>query len=202
MVRFHSSARRSRYSIISGILNEVSIWISGIGTWPKNALRASHRRTVLSFPMDQSMPRFLKLAYASRRMCTLRASRASRCSSSPNIRVASKPLQDLCDALVDREGARIERELGRNRGLVRIVDPREVLDFPAARAGVQTLDVAPLAHIQRGRHVDLDEAGAESPDEIAALSVRRHERCHHGHPVRGQPARHVPRPAQVLLALG
>ena len=39
-----------------------------MGTWPKKALRASHRRTVLSLPMDQSMARFLKLAYASRRM--------------------------------------------------------------------------------------------------------------------------------------
>ncbi len=50
------------------------MWISGIGTCPKKALRASQRRTVLSFPMDHSMPRFLKLAYASRRMCTLRVS--------------------------------------------------------------------------------------------------------------------------------
>ena len=28
---------------------------SGIGTWPKNALRASQSSTVLSFPIDQSM---------------------------------------------------------------------------------------------------------------------------------------------------
>ena len=78
MVRFHSSASRSRYSIISGILKAVSMWISGIGTWPKNAFRASQSSTVLSFPMDQSIPRFLKLAYASRRMCTLRFSSWSR----------------------------------------------------------------------------------------------------------------------------
>ena len=28
---------------------------SGNGTWPKNALRASHSSTVLSLPIDQSM---------------------------------------------------------------------------------------------------------------------------------------------------
>ena len=54
------------------------MWISGMGTWPKKAFRASQSRTVLSFPMDQSMPRFLKLAYASRRMWTLRFSSSSR----------------------------------------------------------------------------------------------------------------------------
>ena len=42
----------------------------------------------------------------------------------------------------------------------------------------------------------------KTPDEIARLAVRRDERCHHGDAVRGQPARHVPRPAQMLLALG
>ena len=56
------------------------MWTSGIGTWPKNAFRASQSSTVLSFPMDHSMPRFLKLAYASRRMCTLRFSSWSRWS--------------------------------------------------------------------------------------------------------------------------
>ena len=78
MVRFHSGASRSRYSIISGILKDVSMWISGNGTCPKNAFRASQSRTVLSLPMDQSMPRCLKLAYASRRMCTLWFSSWSR----------------------------------------------------------------------------------------------------------------------------
>ena len=34
--------------------------------------------TVLSFPIDQSMQSPRKLAYASRRMCTLRASSRSR----------------------------------------------------------------------------------------------------------------------------
>src|SRR5712691_821079 len=54
------------------------MWISGNGTWPKNALRASHSRTVLSLPIDHSMQRFLKAGYASRRMWTLRCSSSSR----------------------------------------------------------------------------------------------------------------------------
>ena len=48
------------------------------GTCPKNALRDSQSSTVLSLPIDQSMHRLRKLAYASRRRCTLRASRRCR----------------------------------------------------------------------------------------------------------------------------
>ena len=34
---------------------------SGNGTWPKNALRASQSSTVLSLPIDHSMPRLLEV---------------------------------------------------------------------------------------------------------------------------------------------
>ena len=71
------------------------MWISGIGTCPKNAFRASQSSTVLSLPIDHSMPRFLKLAYASRRMCTLRFSSWSRWSRSPAI--SARPPQPLQD---------------------------------------------------------------------------------------------------------
>ena len=47
---------------MAGILKLVSMWTRLMGTWPKKALRASHNRTVLSLPMDQSMAKFLKLA--------------------------------------------------------------------------------------------------------------------------------------------
>ena len=36
------------------------MWMSGNGTWPKNAFRASHKRTVLSLPIDHSIPSCLK----------------------------------------------------------------------------------------------------------------------------------------------
>jgi len=54
-LRRHSSASLSRYSIISGILYAVSMCTSGIGTWPKKALRARCSSTVLSLPIDHSM---------------------------------------------------------------------------------------------------------------------------------------------------
>src|ERR1700733_5505739 len=53
------------------------MWTSGNGTWPKKALRVSHKSTVLSLPMDQSMQSCLKAAYASRRRKMLRASSSS-----------------------------------------------------------------------------------------------------------------------------
>ena len=33
----------------------MSMWTSGNGMWPKNALRASQSRTVESFPIDHNM---------------------------------------------------------------------------------------------------------------------------------------------------
>jgi hypothetical protein len=68
MFSFHCLARRSRYSIISGILYCVSMCSSGNGTCPKKALRVSHSSTVLSLPIDQSITSCLNSRYASRRM--------------------------------------------------------------------------------------------------------------------------------------
>ena len=122
--------------------------ISGIGTWPKNAFRASQSSTVLSFPIDQSIPRCLKLAYASRRMCTLRFSSWSRWSISSAIRSASNRVQHLGHALIHAQGAGIERQLRVLRRLIRVVDPGKVLDLTTPGAGVQSLDVTPLALVQ------------------------------------------------------
>ena len=69
--RPHRRASSSRYSTMAAILYEVSMCTRGKGTWPKNALRASHSMTVESLPMDHSMQRFLKCLYASRKMYTL-----------------------------------------------------------------------------------------------------------------------------------
>src|SRR6266496_1025658 len=56
------------------------MWTSGKGTWPKNALRASHSRTVESLPIDQSMHKRSKCRKASRKMKTLCCSSWSRWS--------------------------------------------------------------------------------------------------------------------------
>src|SRR3989338_4673238 len=53
---------------------------SGKGTWPKKALRASHKSTVESLPMDQSMTNDLNSRYASRKIYTLCDSKASNLS--------------------------------------------------------------------------------------------------------------------------
>ena len=59
---------------------------SGMGTWPKKALRARCSSTVLSLPMDQSMHTLPRERYASRRMWTLLASRVSSWFTAPPLR--------------------------------------------------------------------------------------------------------------------
>ena len=54
------------------------MWTSGKGTWPKNALRASHSIAVESLPMLQSIAMLSNLANASRMMKIDSLSRASR----------------------------------------------------------------------------------------------------------------------------
>ena len=66
-------------------------------------------------------------------------------------------VDDLVDALLDRLLAGVEGDLGVERGLVRVVDAGETLDLAGAGLGVEALDVAPLADLDRGVAVDLDE---------------------------------------------
>jgi len=51
--------------------------------------------------------------------------------------------------------------------LVRVVDAREVADFPAPGASVQSFHIPPLALVERGRHEDLEKPGTEPADEFA-----------------------------------
>ncbi|MPM84959.1 hypothetical protein SDC9_132035 [bioreactor metagenome] len=60
--RPHSLTMRSRWAIISGILKVVSICTSGMGQYPRNALRASHNSTVESLPIDHKIPGLRNLA--------------------------------------------------------------------------------------------------------------------------------------------
>ena len=71
------------------------------------------------------------------------------------------------DALLDRQRAGVERDLGVERGLVGVVDAREALDLAGAGLGVEALDVAPLADLDRGVAVDLDEVAPGNPRALS-----------------------------------
>src|SRR5262245_30129237 len=133
------------------------MWTSGNGTWPKNARRASHSRTVLSFPMDHSMASCLNALYASRRMWLLRFSSWSRWSTGRSV-LPFQPGQHPSARRVGRDVAGVDDDLGPCRRLVRIVDPREAQDLAPPGARVESLHVAVLALLERGRHIHLDEA--------------------------------------------
>jgi hypothetical protein len=54
--------------------------------------------------------------------------------------------------------------------LVGVVEARELGDLAGAGLGVEALDVALLAHLERRRHVDLDEAVDLGAQLVAATA--------------------------------
>src|ERR1043165_968884 len=72
----------------------------------------------------------------------------------------------------------VERDLGVERRLVRVVDAREVLDLPLARAPVHALHVAPLTLLERRVNEDLYEEVC--PDQEAAFVAGRAVRADGG----------------------
>src|SRR5215213_8719519 len=72
----------------------------------------------------------------------------------------------LLYTFIHAQSAGIERQLRVLGRLVRVIDAREVLDFPASSAGVQPFDVPPLTLVERGGHVDLDKVATQLPDKV------------------------------------
>src|SRR5262249_15181977 len=70
------------------------------------------------------------------------------------------------DTLADRELAGVERDLGIEWGLVGVINAGEALDLSGAGLGVEALDVALFADVDRGVAEDLDEV---PPGELAGV---------------------------------
>src|SRR6266481_4784994 len=79
-------------------------------------------------------------------------------------------------ARVDALAAGVDRQLGRQRRLVRSGDAGELLDLAGARLLVEAFHVALLTDLDRTLDVHLDEVIAhQRPDLIAVGAVRRDE---------------------------
>src|SRR5690242_18685069 len=66
--------------------------------------------------------------------------------------------QDLLRGLVGRIFPRVDSQVRIDGGLVWVVDPCEIREQPGTSLGVEALAVAFLAHVNRRRHMHLDEA--------------------------------------------
>src|SRR5436190_20266181 len=87
------------------------------------------------------------------------SSRAS-CRSIRSAHEAAPPelVEDAAGVVGHRVAHGVQRQLGRRRRLVRIVDAGEAAELAAPRLGVEALAVARLADVERGVDEDLDEA--------------------------------------------
>src|SRR5919112_3556195 len=82
-----------------------------------------------------------------------------------------KQSEYLGNRLFHAEFTRIQTQLRTLGNLIGIVDPGEVLNFPAPSARIQPFHIAPLAFLQRRCHIDLHKPGAQPPNEIPRLPV-------------------------------
>src|SRR5690606_10570219 len=112
--------------------------------------------------------------------------------------------QHLVRAMVGIDGLGVELEFRLVRSLVRIGYAGELLDLALARQLVETLAVAPLALLQAGRDVHLDE-GAVLLDHLAhgapGCGVGRDRRAERDTAILGDLGRDVADPANVDVAV-
>src|SRR5512141_388236 len=141
--RPHNRAYSSRNRYILGNLKLVSMWITGNGISPRNALRHSQSIVVESLPIDQSMAIFRNRKYASLMMYRLLFSSAERWSI---VSSAGEVIQDAPGHVLDVQPPPPGQCGGEDTvGIVAGVHPREALHPHDLGLAQRPLHVVPVA---------------------------------------------------------